>query len=363
MKSLWSTKKGKMYDKWKQYWFDTHPRDIALYSWDYLFSGGKQIRPTLFCELQHYFSPDSNEIQYDLAFAIECIHVASIVLDDTPWMDNANLRRGKVTLHKQFTPKKACLIAYDLLYLAINIWNTSQPSTINKEEWKQLLKGKLQRLMIGQWYDLDKKGDLVELASLKTGVLFELVAETVAVLSNLDRTFWRQWGNNLGVLFQWMDDWDDREEDKIQENRNAFNENYEITLYRYYYLWDSLVLGIGKNWFQSDFGKYMESYFIEMEGFPKRTFAIREKELSLSVQLSYPEKFEIPQELRSLEKEKEKPNPKSKKYRGGFEFINGKDMIKYLWMYIEQHDSCPDYRYLWSKQESEWDTIVSNQSL
>ena len=155
MKSLWSANKNFVYEKWKKYWFDTHPPEIAQYSWDYLFTGGKQIRPTLFCELQYYFSPDSNEIQYELAFAIECIHVASIVLDDTPWMDNAEFRRGKVTLHRKFTPKKACLIAYDILYMAIQIWNECQPNTINKEEWRQLLKGKLQRLMIGQWYDLD----------------------------------------------------------------------------------------------------------------------------------------------------------------------------------------------------------------
>lgn len=361
MKSLWASNKHKVYDKWKQYWFDTHPRDIALYSWDYLFSGGKQIRPTLFCELQHYFSPDSDEINYELAFAIECIHVASIVLDDTPWMDDADLRRGKVTLHKQFTPKKACLIAYDLLYLAIHIWNINQPTTITKDEWKALLKGKMQRLMIGQWYDLDKKGNLVELASLKTGVLFELVTETVAILSNLDRTFWRNWGNNLGVLFQWRDDWDDRIEDDIQENRNAFNENYEITIQRYYYLWERIVFGIGKGWFDSDFGKYMESYFTGLDGFPKQTLS-NPTDYLLSEQLYYPEKFEIPYELKSEKEKREKLNTISKKYRRGFQFINGKDMIKYLWIYIEQGDSCPDYRYLWNKQESEWETIVSNLS-
>ena len=355
MKSLWNDNKYIIYEKWKQYWFNTHPQDIAEYSWNYLFSGGKQIRPTLFCELQHYFSPDSNEIHYDLAFAIECIHVASIVLDDTPWMDNAELRRGNITLHRKFTPKKACLIAYDLLYLAIHIWKTNQPSNITENDWKKLLKDKLQRLMIGQWYDLDKKGDLMELASLKTGVLFELVAETVAVLSNLDRTFWRHWGNNLGVLFQWMDDWEDREEDTIQENRNAFNENYNGTIQRYYYLWERIVFGIGKGLFESDFGKYMEKYFTGLDGFPKKTLSAP-TDYSLSEQLSYPENFEIPPELKS--EKMEKSNTKSKKYRSGFQFLNGKDMIKYLWMYIEQGDSCPDYRHLWAKQESEWDNII-----
>ncbi len=336
MNSIWRDKKEEVYNKWKQYWFNTHPNEIAEYSWEYLFSGGKQIRPTLFCELQYYLSLDYNKINAELAFAIECIHVASIVLDDTPWMDNADVRRGKVTLHKYFTPKKACLIAYDLLYLAINIWKLHNPLHISEEEWGKLLKEKLQRLMIGQWYDLDKKGNLIELASLKTGVLFELVSETVAVIENLDRQFWKEWGNNVGVLFQWVDDWDDREEDRLQGSRNAFNEDYEFTLKNYYYLWESLS-GIGKGWFESDFGKYMTSYFTP-NGFPTQISS------DLYTHTTYPEKVEIPDELEldsKLEKE--------------FQFINGKDMIKVLWKYIEKHNFCPDYRYLWNKHESEWD--------
>jgi hypothetical protein len=340
MITIWNRKKEEVYNKWKQYWFNTHPIEIAEYSWNYLFSGGKQIRPTLFCELQYYLSLDYNKINAEIAFAIECIHVASIILDDTPWMDNADLRRGKVTLHKYFTPKKACLIAYDLLYLAINIWKLHKPSYISEEEWGKLLKEKLQRLMIGQWYDLDKKGNLIDLASLKTGVLFELVSETVAVLENLDRQFWRNWGNNLGVLFQWVDDWDDREEDRIQGNRNAFNEDYEFTLKNYYYLWDSLK-GIGKEWFESDFGKYMESYFTP-NGFPKQIPSY------LGLDLKYLEKVEIPDDLGY--------SSNSKLGLGKeFQFINGKDMIKVLWKYIEKQDSCPDYSHLWNKQEYEWD--------
>jgi geranylgeranyl pyrophosphate synthase len=67
--------------------------------------------------------------------------------------------------------------------------------------------------------------------------MFELVSETVAVLSNLDREFWRHWGNSLGILFQWMDDWQDREEDTLQKNRNAFNEQFDLTLKYYNYLY------------------------------------------------------------------------------------------------------------------------------
>jgi geranylgeranyl pyrophosphate synthase len=232
----WELYKAEIYDKWSKKWLESHPKEIGEYSWNYLFTGGKQIRPKLFCELWNYLSPGS-KILAELAFAIECIHVSSIVLDDTPWMDNASERRGKATLHTVFSPKKAVLISYDLLDIATEIWKNNRPEHITVEVWGDFLKTKLQKLIIGQWYDLEKKGTLVELSSLKTGVLFELVTETVALCIGLDPEFWKIWGNNLGILFQWMDDFLDMEEDKEQQNRNAFNESYDITLKNYSILW------------------------------------------------------------------------------------------------------------------------------
>lgn len=259
-------------DKWKKYWFDTHPPDIAEYSWNYLFTGGKEIRSRLFCDLWSYLSPDSlkdaqsslsSESAQELAFAIECIHVASLILDDSPWMDNAQTRRGKTTLHIVFSEKKALLLCHDVMYIAYLIWSENKPAHIDKKTWESFMVHKLQRLMMGQWYDLEKKGSLVELASLKTGVLFELATETVARCLSLDADFWRQWGNHLGVLFQWTDDWLDREEDIAQGNRNAFNEAPEHTLQQYGQIWQKIMQSIGPSWFQTPFGSFMKTYFTQ----------------------------------------------------------------------------------------------------
>ena len=258
----WDLYKPEIYDKWKKIWLESHPSEIGEYSWDYLFTGGKQIRPKLFCELWQYLSPDS-EIIAELAFAIECIHVASIILDDTPWMDNAKERRGRKTLHNVYSPKKALLLANNVISIAVDIWKNNQPKHISEQIWRNLLISKLQRLTMGQWFDLEKKGNLIELASLKTGVLFELVTETVAMSIELDSEFWKNWGNNLGILFQWMDDYLDMEEDKLQENRNAFNESYDITLQNYIFLWQKLEREIGPQWFDRQFGQFMKSYFLD----------------------------------------------------------------------------------------------------
>ena len=178
--SIWENYKVNIHAKWRQKWFENHPQNIAEYSWNYLFTGGKEIRAKLFCELWQYLSPDS-EIRAELAFAIECIHAASLILDDTTWMDDAQERRGKKALHIVYSPKNALLIVNNVLVMAIEIWNSNKPTHIDDNIWKDFLISKLHKLTAGQSLDLEKKGNLIELASLKTGVLFELVSETVAI--------------------------------------------------------------------------------------------------------------------------------------------------------------------------------------
>jgi len=257
---MWEILRPHIHQKWKTYWYQTHPPDIATESWEYLFSGGKEIRARLFCELWSYLSPDTEPCG-ELAFAIECIHTASLILDDTPWMDNAATRRGKQTLHLTFSNKKALMFCHDVMYMVYLIWNENKPVHVSSSDWENFILSRLQSLMVGQAYDLEKKGTLIELASMKTGILFELVAETVAICTHLDINAWRLWGNHLGILFQWMDDWQDREEDTHQQNRNAFNEAYTVTLSYYGRIWEKVEQVIGPAWFDRPFGKFMKKYF------------------------------------------------------------------------------------------------------
>lgn len=342
-KLIWNQRKESILNKWKSYWINTHPNDIGEYSWNYFFTGGKQLRPILFCELWNYLYPDI-EVNLELAFVIECIHIASIVLDDTPWMDNADTRRGKITLHRYFTPKKAVLIAYDLIDMAMNIWKINKPNHIDDLSWYSFIKSKLQRLMIGQMYDLEKKGNLIELASLKTGVLFEFATETVAICIGLDNNFWKLWGNNLGILFQWVDDFQDREEDKEQNNRNALNEDYEQTIIYYSYLWKNIESNIGKQWFDLEIGNFMKKYF---------TTQIKIIEIlnnRISDTLFYSENVSIP-DINFIDKEK-----LNKKYC--FNFLNGKDMIKYIWNNIDNYNMNNIKHNLWNIDEDKWDDII-----
>ena len=263
---IWEENRDGVKEKWKKWWNEYHTEEISNYTWNYLFTGGKEIRARLFCELWSYLSPDL-KVNAELAFAIECIHAASLILDDTPWMDNADERRGRKTLHLVYTPKKAVLVAFEVMHMVMEIWLSNRPEYISEEVWATHLKLKLEKLIQGQWYDLEKKGTLYELASFKTGVLFELVTETVALCVGLDRDYWRFWGNSLGVLFQWTDDWNDREEDMKQKNRNAFNEDAGETSKMYNKLWSVIEYGIGKQWFEKPFGQFMKKYFRDSHEF------------------------------------------------------------------------------------------------
>lgn len=257
----WDELKVDIHKKWHKWWIEVHPSNIGEYSWNYLFHNGKEIRPKLFCELWQYLSPGL-KINAELAFAIECIHVASLILDDTSHMDNANQRRGMPTLHITFSTKEALLITNNVIYMAAEIWKNNKPDHISQMIWNRILISKLQRLTIGQRLDLEKKGNLIELASLKTGILFELVCETVAYCLHLDTEFWNKWGNYLGILFQWMDDYLDMDEDIAQNNRNAFNESYKVTLENYAKIWKKIEREIGPQWFERPFGHFMKTYFV-----------------------------------------------------------------------------------------------------
>jgi hypothetical protein len=251
-----------VYRIWKPWWISRHPLDIGEASWVYLFEGGKQLRPRLFCDLWNYLSPETTPCA-EVAFAIECVHVASLLLDDSPWMDNASERRGQPTLHCRWSPKKALLLCHDVLEMAYEVGRKCAPQYVTETEWKQMAKEKLHRLCEGQLMDIERQGSCFELASLKTGTLFEWVAEVVAIGVGLDRTFWKIWGNHVGILFQWVDDWMDQEEDRVGGQRNGFLEAREHVYSAYHHLWKTVQQGVGYGWFERPFGRILYSYFTE----------------------------------------------------------------------------------------------------
>ena len=86
---------------------------------DVVLCGGKRYRPTL-CFLSGYPHGNYNDL-LSASIVIELVHVASLVHDDV--LDNAQQRRGKLTIHKKLgSIMQFCWV---IAYLATH-WNSQQ---------------------------------------------------------------------------------------------------------------------------------------------------------------------------------------------------------------------------------------------
>ena len=93
--------------------------------------GGKRLRPLLTVAASRLFAID-RERALRVGCAIEAIHVYSLIHDDLPCMDDAELRRGKPTVHKAFGEAAAVLAGDSLHALAFEI--LADPAT-HEDPW------------------------------------------------------------------------------------------------------------------------------------------------------------------------------------------------------------------------------------
>ena len=91
--------------------------DAMRYS---LFCGGKRIRPVLTLEFCNLCGKD-RQTALPFACALEMIHTYSLIHDDLPCMDNAEMRRGKKANHKVFGEASAVLAGDALLTYAFEV--------------------------------------------------------------------------------------------------------------------------------------------------------------------------------------------------------------------------------------------------
>ena len=127
--------------------------------------------------------------------AIESIHVYSLIHDDIPCTDDAELRRGRVTVHKAFGEATAVLAGDSLHALAFEI--LADPAT-NEDPWvRSDLVLELARaagpsgMAGGQMMDLAAEGQQLDLPAitrlqqLKTGALIEYAVEVACIMTKM----------------------------------------------------------------------------------------------------------------------------------------------------------------------------------
>lgn len=199
-----------------------------------LLSDGKRIRPILTLSVYDLLNKgEKTDEIYKFAAAVEMIHTYSLIHDDLPCMDNDTTRRGKPCNHIVYGEDMALLTGDALLTQAFEIISTASCEKLNP---KNILKSVnlladsvgSSGMISGQCFDIklnDKnygKKELLNIYNLKTSKLITASTIIGAILSNRNNneiSAIKKFGENIGIVFQLVDDILD-------------NETYNISLFK-----------------------------------------------------------------------------------------------------------------------------------
>lgn len=186
-----------------------------------LLSPGKRFRPLL-CVFIAKGGGMKNGSDLDAAITTGCVaelvHAASLILDDLPCMDDADLRRNQPTTHIAFDESTAILSATALLNRAFGILSRlDQVAPERRVEIIDLLSYAVgsKGLIAGQMADLANThtgtsiAEIERLNTLKTGALFDFSVDAAAILSAMhasQRASLKDFSYHLGLAFQLLDD-------------------------------------------------------------------------------------------------------------------------------------------------------------
>lgn len=171
-------------------------------------SGGKRVRPALLL-MASRLTGYEGERAVLYASVVEFIHTATLVHDDI--IDDSELRRGRLAVHSRWGNDITVLLG-DYLYIK----SMGMALTYDSIDIVRLLCDVTLRMIEGELYQLTKAGavdiseaDHFEIIRRKTAYLFGGSAEIGGMLgtSNAEqRIALREYGFNLGVAFQLVDD-------------------------------------------------------------------------------------------------------------------------------------------------------------
>jgi geranylgeranyl diphosphate synthase type II len=167
-------------------------------------SGGKRIRPVLCLSVAEAAGGDPEDA-LPAAAAIELVHTFSLVHDDLPAMDDDAERRGRPSAHVAFGEGVALLAGDALLAEAMRLALSYDHPGVARELTEATL-----AMIAGQYRDITgDDADLEALHRLKTGALFAAsvgLGLRAAGVPAEEQAPWRTFGDELGLLFQVVDD-------------------------------------------------------------------------------------------------------------------------------------------------------------
>ena len=174
-------------------------------------SGGKRLRPMLVL-LSAKAVGGTFKNSYNAAAAVEMLHNFTLVHDDI--MDNADKRRGRLTLHKKYDHNTAILAGDSLLSVAYEY--LLKDCNGNTRELISSFTHGLIEVCEGQSMDTDFESrknvslsDYLIMIKKKTAAMAEMCCRIGAILgggSSVQVSALGNYGLNLGIAFQIQDD-------------------------------------------------------------------------------------------------------------------------------------------------------------
>ncbi len=173
--------------------------------------GGKRIRPALLLLANNLFG-GKDEVALSAALAIEVFHNFTLVHDDI--MDEAPLRRGSQSVYKKWSTNVAILSGDVMLIQSIQL--LSKGNTTSLSEVLDVFNTTAVQVCEGQQFDMNFESsttvsidDYLKMIELKTAVLLGCSLKIGALLGKANQTNANhiyEFGKNLGIAFQLMDD-------------------------------------------------------------------------------------------------------------------------------------------------------------
>ena len=203
---------------------------------DMLKAGGKRFRPMLLLSVVKSKKPLLIDNSMPVALGIEMLHTYSLIHDDLPSMDNADLRRGFETLHKKYDEVTAILVGDALNSEAFNkIASAPLHNDIKVELIKCLASnGGIDGMIIGQAIDCYFENQKLELNQLeflhihKTAKLIAASLKMGAIICEYDKQIQEKlfnFGIDIGLLFQIQDDIIDETQSSEEAGKTTQNDD------------------------------------------------------------------------------------------------------------------------------------------
>jgi farnesyl diphosphate synthase len=197
----------------------------------YSLKGGKKLRAFFVLESAKLFDIAPDLAKWPAA-GIEAMHTYSLVHDDLPVMDNDDLRRGRLTVHKKWDDATAILVGDALQALAFELTLNRAVPNGDKLGCNLAKAAGAKGMVMGQALDIYAEkstaglslDDIINLQQGKTGALIRWAVTAGAFMANENVKPLENYANFVGLAFQIADDLLDATGDQIKAGKKLMKD-------------------------------------------------------------------------------------------------------------------------------------------